>query len=616
MRRLRLWDRVAGRFRGKKLRTRYFVLFMAVFLAIAVPLNLYIYNYYATAAIHQAGTTGQAVLKSAQAGFSYSINDVYSLIKQMNASQEFLAELGKPQQDAAQTERVSACLEDFLERLAAVKSLRLFFPDRALGVGRSGLRPSGEAYLGTDWYSAALRGQGSIVCRPSHVQSYGMEVSGADTACFDYQEPVISFVSVLKDEHMRTLAVVSVDVASSAFNDIFDGMGVSKGSFFFVVTGEGAPICSTRTGLEEGGGASVYADYLLSEKAGSAENEIRRIDGQRCLISQRDYYFEGWRFFAVTALSELLIDRITFLTAGLPVFLYFCIAALLLSAVMSHIAMRPLKTTVHTIDRIRGSDFSSRVKVEEQYEELREIYTHFNEMLDSVTTLTNENYEITLREKDAQIKALESQINSHFLYNTLDIINWRVYELGGEEVCGIVSSLSSILRYSLNSARNIVSLGDEINQIKNYLNIQTARYEDRFTVCFDLRPETMGLYVHKLLLQPIVENAIEHGFADRELGGMLAISSRLEGEHLFVEIYDNGCGIQPELAERLLSEKRGSALDCEEKIHIGLSNVHNRLRYYYGAQYGITIDSEPGAYTRITLHYPAVYTNTEGEMQL
>ena len=174
---------------------------------------------------------------------------------------------------------------------------------------------------------------------------------------------------------------------------------------------------------------------------------------------------------------------------------------------------------------------------------------------------------------------------------------------GGEDISKIVSALGGILRYSINTSIKFVTLKEDLDQIKNYLYIQKVRYEDKFNIFFHIDPATMICKINKLLIQPLVENAIQHGLEYRETGGVLCISSKIKEEALLIEVFDNGIGISEERIFDILESEHNSETD-DKKTHIGIRNVHERIQLYYGRQYGVEIKSRIGKYTKVILKLP------------
>ena len=251
------------------------------------------------------------------------------------------------------------------------------------------------------------------------------------------------------------------------------------------------------------------------------------------------------------------------------------------------------------------------VDVDEK-DELYTIVRQFNTMTARVNslveTLRQRNEEVkaaAISQKHAEIKALEAQINPHFLFNTLDSINWRAIEHDEEEISNMLGTLGSLLRYSVSNIEMMVVLEAEISWLKKYIFLQRDRFHDSFDCQYDINEEALSFPIYKMLLQPIVENTILHAFEEVKEGGMIEVKAFVRGDkRLEIHIKDNGCGIREDVLEELKKEmhERGP-LDGK---HIGISNVVHRLRIYYGEKAEIEVSSQWGEGTEFILVIPDI----------
>lgn len=228
-------------------------------------------------------------------------------------------------------------------------------------------------------------------------------------------------------------------------------------------------------------------------------------------------------------------------------------------------------------------------------DEFSHLLYRFNTMNEQIKQLIDENYVVKLREKETEIMALNIQLNPHFLYNTLNIINWMAVHGEQQQVSKMLVSLSRMLHYTTDNRHDTTTFQDDLNWLHDYIVIMQNRFDRRFTVDFDIAPELMGASVPKLFIQPIVENAIMHGFHDMEAGGLITVYGRRHDANIRVCIEDNGCEIALEQLQTLL---------LESSTNIGLQNVDKRIKLLYGSCYGIEIESEYGIGTRVTLTIP------------
>ncbi len=205
------------------------------------------------------------------------------------------------------------------------------------------------------------------------------------------------------------------------------------------------------------------------------------------------------------------------------------------------------------------------------------------------------------RQKNAEIAALEAQINPHFLYNTLDTINWMAIDRDEYEISNMIATLARILRYGISDSNGIVKIRDEVEWLKQYIFLQQTKLKNSFECHINVEPELMELSIHKLLLQPFIENAILHGFEGVDSAHLLRMEMRREKDLIRIEIEDNGCGIPGDIVQKM---NRGIFQKTGDKNHIGMENAITRLHMYYEEKSNVVIQSRPGEGTLIRIWIP------------
>lgn len=244
-------------------------------------------------------------------------------------------------------------------------------------------------------------------------------------------------------------------------------------------------------------------------------------------------------------------------------------------------------------------------------DEIGEIYNSFNKMVKRIQQLIKEVSEQSRREKEAELRALQAQINSHFLYNTLDSINWLAIKYGVDDISLIVNSLANFLRYSLNKGREFITIANELEQVKRYITIQKFRLKNKFDVRFYVDKEVLSYTIIKLTLQPLVENSINHGFDGIDYKGLIEIKAWKDDRYVYLEVSDNGKGGDVESLNSMLLENENEIL---ENRGYGIRNVNERLKLYFGEDCGLNFeDNEYGGIT-VTVKVRAVlFGQMEGE---
>ncbi|WP_168735681.1 cache domain-containing sensor histidine kinase [Cohnella fermenti] len=368
------------------------------------------------------------------------------------------------------------------------------------------------------------------------------------------------------------------------------------------------------TYLLDGDGSLLYTD----DKAFAGLPELRE-----ALAAEEDAYISGEAQSDLTGFR--LIARNSYSTLKeksryiLSVSLIGGVVGIGLSALLVMFAIqslfKPMSGLVAAMRRVRQGQLETRVKIRTR-DELAFLGDSFNHMLEHIDTLIKEVYEKQLREREAELKALQAQLNPHFLYNTLDMIYWRLYLQEDRDNAELIIALSDMLRYSLEPAGKATTVKDELIQINRYLKIQSCRFEDVLEVRQCVDEEVLACRIMPLLLQPIVENAFVHGFrhsaAERCLLTLRMYREQAEDgvdnrPRLVIEISDNGIGMPQERADRLLR----SAFDSD-RVHLGVHSVIRRIALAYGQPYGLEIDSIEREGTTMRLRLPFELAPQEG----
>jgi two-component system, sensor histidine kinase YesM len=292
---------------------------------------------------------------------------------------------------------------------------------------------------------------------------------------------------------------------------------------------------------------------------------------------------ESTNFIMMTALI------VTLITIGI---------LLVCSPFIVKILTRPLNSIIRTMEQVQSDNTLARVPVYTK-DEFGFIATNLNKTLDTIDELYQNNMEKQERLRTAEIKSLYSQINPHFLYNTLDTIKWLAKLKSTNEIVTIVSQLGHLLKYTISNCNELIPLKKEINLVQSYIAIQQIRYGDKFTVTFDVDESLTEYIIPKLILQPLVENAIIHGIENKIGKSCLAVCAYRKENGIVLEVKDNGIGMS---REKLLEVRQSLAGVKSESI--GLSNVHRRIMLYYGKKYGVTIQSEENVGTTVDILLP------------
>lgn len=312
----------------------------------------------------------------------------------------------------------------------------------------------------------------------------------------------------------------------------------------------------------------------------------------------------GWTFYNVYDRDYMLAD----VRRAQLLYLLIGGAAVLVSTVLIWYLTKQIDGSVGKvlagIKEVGAGNLNVSVALE-QKDEIGEIAANFNRMTIQVRELVAQVKEATDKQKNAEIRALEAQINPHFLYNTLDSINWMAIEHEEYEISKMLRNLGIILRYSVNKSNTVVTVREVADWLEHYVSLHQMRFDGSFSYEIHVEEQAGRLYLHKLLLQPFIENAILHGFKEMESGGLLRVDMNAseDGSRLYIIIEDNGKGM-PEDKLALYNDPERAVLDDGRSI--GLHNAFSRMRMYYGRQAEWNVKSIAGMGTVVTLKLPAV----------
>jgi len=237
-------------------------------------------------------------------------------------------------------------------------------------------------------------------------------------------------------------------------------------------------------------------------------------------------------------------------------------------------------------------------------DEVGEAAACFNQMVDDIKTLINNNYVITLKEKESELNALQAQINPHFLYNTLDSLYWQATNADNAEIAEDILALSQLFRLVLGQGKGIVTVSDERELIDNYLHIQKMRFQKRLDYEINMETEILEAYLPKLIIQPFVENAIVHGFEKAGEQCFISVTGRLKDERIVFCIKDNGVGMNQEQVDAIWNIEDSMRYASQRIGRYAIKNIRERLELKYHDDFRLAIDSLEGIGTTVTIEIP------------
>lgn len=431
--------------------------------------------------------------------------------------------------------------------------------------------------LKEEWLQPYIRENGGFGYTGAHSADY-YGTRNVDKTVLSVVLPVVRYG--------ECLGYIIVDLDFQKMNEIINAGNEVDGLRYLVV---------------DSGGNIVFSDEPKEINTVLSEQTRQKLNTEEAFFFQmRDeemFCVHGkssttkWEFFGLAAKENIMRPvvqmRRALLFVILPIFIGI---AFLASVIISGRVKRPLEEIVRQLEQV-DIDHPEPFAVENSVGEIEYLAEKITEMSRKITHLINQVYKAEIKSKDAQIEALISQINPHFLYNTLQLIKTESIQGKAQEVSGTVNCLSRFLRYTINNRKLYVPLYEELEHIQVYVEIYKKRFPGKYTLVIDAEEGTGEILVPKLILQPVVENSVKHGMRKKEGPGIITITIK-DGEDLTVVIEDNGVGMEKEAVGRLFADIHNRK---ENEGHVGLYNVQERLELGGGEGYGIVkIESEKG----------------------
>ncbi|MBM7563662.1 cache domain-containing sensor histidine kinase [Paenibacillus sacheonensis] len=410
----------------------------------------------------------------------------------------------------------------------------------------------------------------------------------------------------LKNMTIPYVGLLTIDADINDFNSMLVQLKPSANSSIFIVDSRADVIVSPDMGLLGTNlGKETYISKLINEPdaAGSFDE---RIGGQSELISFRRIASLDWTVVSVSPLSDLNGKLVSFRRAMYVVLALCMVLAFAIALLLSNNITKPIRKFIKTMSYAQEGNFDIQVQYRRK-DEFTYLFSQYNTMIMQIKELINKLYVSEVKKKEAELKALQSQINPHFLYNTLDSINWIALRHEVPDISHMVTSLSDFFRYSLSKGRSIIPIEDELRQVESYLSIHKFRFKDKLDYALRIEPEVYGHLTVKLVLQPLVENSIVHGIEKRHGKGYVEICARRIGDRIEIEIADNGGGGDADALNAMLAGE-GGANDS-----FGTINVDQRLKQVFGEKAGIRYGKRDGPGMLVTVTMPAVTTWEENE---
>lgn len=396
-----------------------------------------------------------------------------------------------------------------------------------------------------------------------------------------------------------TKGVLLVDMNFSGIEQICKNVDMGESGYIYLTNRNGELIYHPRQQL-------IYSNLMQENNIAAAHyddgSHSETFQGQRRMVTVKTVGYTGWKIIAVTSMQDIA-SNYQQLRIFAWFFIFFSIFLMVfLNLFLSSRIANPIKELEHSVqDLDKGNLSSVDIAISGSYE-VQHLGKTIRSMVDQLHKLMDDIVAEQESKRKSELDALQSQINPHFLYNTLDSIIWMIENERYDGAVTMVTALARLFRISLSKGKNIISVADELEHVRNYLTIQKMRYKNKFVYEIDAEPEMLQYATIKLIVQPLVENAIYHGMEFMSGDGEIKIHAYRKEDSLYIDIIDNGLGMPQKQADALLTEEAPRARG--KGSGIGLKNVQERIQLYFGKDYGLAIYSEPDEGTTARIHLP------------
>lgn len=451
------------------------------------------------------------------------------------------------------------------------------------------------------WFNLAMEEPENLHFSTPHVQNI------FDASTFRYYWVIsLSRIVELTDKGVPMRGVLLVDMNYSTIEQMMERVNSSNSyQYFYLCDSDGELIYHPRQMRINAGNYKENNAQVCEYEDGVHEE---RFDGEDRLVIVNTISYTGWKLVCVIPMNGFQLGNVSMRIFTLMVILATILAILVVNRIVTIQITSPILQLNRSIQNMEGGRvdpdsvyIGGPAEIEHLGRSLQGSFQQVNTLMDDLLSEQDER-------RRSELDALQSQINPHFLYNTLDSIVWMIEGEKNDDAVFMVTQLASLFRISLSRGRTVISIKDELVHARNYMNIQKVRYKDAFEVYWDIQEEVLSFCTVKLIVQPILENALYYGIDAMGDEGEIHVKGVKQGEDIYLTIMDNGLGMPEETVRQLLVD--------ESRVHkngsgVGLINVHKRIQLRFGEAYGLIIRSEPDEGTAVTIHLPAVPYNEE-----
>ena len=582
-------------------------LFFAFFLLITIPFGVFVIaNYYSSIKDLEKKTTFSAnqsfdqtvsFLEHKTSNISYISDIIFSSTYIIDFLKKKESDYDYPiPEELDEIDRLNTIFEN-LEKSIDINRIRLYINPWHLFANENKHYYNIEDIKNTVWYKKLENHKGKILwCPPDYF-----------TDEKDDEERVVSAArNIWSSENYRvSVGVFRVDFSEKDITKILNNSMYTPSSFTFIINSQNEVVCSSDN-FKKPDNDQFLAEILASiNKTGRYETYMPvQINSLKVMMMMKDVKETDWKIINIIPYDDII--KLTKKSRDQAIVLIVCIIlfAYPVSLLISHSMTKRILSLMKQMKRVENGDFNVAV-LPHSNDEIGQLRKNFNYMLTRMAILMDEKQNLGKEIKNAELKALQAQINPHFLYNTLELINWMSMESDAPQISKMVQMLAKFYKLSLSRGEDIITIRDELDHVKVYVFIQNMRFKNCINFLVEGMEALYDYYIMKIILQPLVENSILHGIITKPgKSGTVAIRGEIKQNRMEITIEDDGIGMTQERIYEITSGKYESSGNG-----YGVRNTNERLKLNYGSSYGLKYDSTPGKGTRVTVIIPVLTGN-------
>ena len=447
-----------------------------------------------------------------------------------------------------------------------------------------------------DWFKNAKNRKENLHFSTPHVQNLFYDP--------DYKYTwVVSLSRAVEITNKRKISsgVLLVDMNFSGIEQICKNVEVSKNGYVYLIDRDGEIIYHPRQQL-------IYSNLTTENNKEAAKyedgNHIEKFEGSNRLVTVKTVGYTGWKLVAISPMSDVTAGYYEFRVFAIFIMIFAIFTLISINMFVSSRIANPIKDLEKAVKEFENGVENLNISESGSYE-IQHLTKAIKSMVNQMNLLMKNIMVEQESKRKSELNALQAQINPHFLYNTLDSIIWMIENENYDGAIVMVTALARFFRISLSKGKNIITVKDELEHARNYLTIQSIRYKNKFIYSIEADEDTLNLTSIKLIIQPLIENAIYHGIKSKNEYGKLTIRGYKDKNMLIFVIKDTGKGMDEDTLTKLYQRINEKKRDEKENRGYGIWNVNQRIKLYYGEQYGLQIDSIVDKGTSIYIKIPA-----------